>query len=130
MSQTDVDVVERFFKAFGAGDLETVIGLLSPDIVVNEGAGLPYGGDHVGVPGFQGLVGKIFQNFEMTLENAEVLDGGRFAVAKLDLAFKSLVSGRVVKMPAVELYTVTDGLVSHIDVYYKDSKAIHDLVAG
>lgn len=90
MSQADVDVVERFFKAFGAGDLETVVGLLSPDIVVNEGEGLPYGGDHVGVPGFQGLVGKIFQDFEMTLGKAEVSDGGPF----------------------------------------KDTKAIHDLVAG
>ena len=51
MSQADVDVTEQFLKAFAAGDVETVFGLIGPDCVVDEGHGLPYAGEYSGPPG-------------------------------------------------------------------------------
>lgn len=130
MSQADVAVAEQFLKAFSAGDVETVFSLAHPNIVIHEGEGLPYAGDHVGLEGFQGLLGQVMTPFEMSLDSYEVSDGGSCAVAKLLMSFTSRASGRTIKMPGVELYTVTDGQVSDIDVYYKSTQAIADLAAG
>lgn len=131
MTQIEVAVVEQFLKAFQAGDVEGVFALVHPDIVVNEAEGLPYPGDHVGIAGMQGLVGQIMTLFDMSLESYEVVgSGGSVAVAKLLMKFTNRTSGRTVMMPGVELYRTTDGKVSGIDVFYKDSKAIADLVDG
>jgi ketosteroid isomerase-like protein len=130
MSQADADVVTKFLNAFTTGQLETATSLLHRDIVISEAEGLPYPGDHVGLAGFQNLLGKMFEPFEMTVHDFEVTDAGSIVVVKLLMEFKSRASGRTVAMPSVELYTVSDGLVSKIDVYYKDSKAIADLVSG
>ena len=51
MSQVDIGVVERFLKAFQAGDIEAAFGLLHPEIVIHEGEGLPYAGEFVGHEG-------------------------------------------------------------------------------
>ena len=130
MSQADVDVTEQFLKAFAAGDIETVFAMLDPEVVVHEGAGLPYAGEYVGPAGLQDLVGKIMTPFEMTLDSYQVSDGGDCAVARLQMTFTNRTSGRVVKMPGVELYNTADGKVSKVDVYYKSTTEIAELLNG
>jgi hypothetical protein len=49
---------------------------------------------------------------------------------KLAMAFKSRKSGRELPMPGVELYSTRDGLVSKIDVFYKDTTSVANLVDG
>jgi len=129
VSQTDVDITEQFLKAFAAGDVETVFGFIHPDCVVVEGHGLPYAGEFVGPAGLQDLVGKIMTPMEMTLDSFAVSDGGDCAVARVELTFTSRSSGRVLKMPSIELYETTDGKVSKIDVFYKSTQAIAELAA-
>ena len=129
MSQADVDVTEQFLKAFAAGDIEAVFGAIHPDCVIDEGHGLPYAGEFVGPAGLQDLVGKIMTPMEMTLDTFAVSDGGDCAVARVGLTFTSRSSGRVLKMPSIELYETTDGKVSKIDVYYKSTQAIAELAA-
>jgi ketosteroid isomerase-like protein len=130
MSQVDFAVVERFLKAFQAGDVEAAFALLHPEVVIHEGESLPYPGDFVGHAGLQNLLGKMFENLEMRLEGFELLDAGSCAVAKLQMVFKSRKSGRELPMPGVEIYSTKDGLVSDIDVYYKDTTAVSELVNG
>jgi uncharacterized protein len=130
MSQADVDVTEQFLKAFAGGDIEGVFALLHPEVVIHEGAGLPYAGEYVGAAGLQDLVGKIMTPMEMTLDSYQVSDGGDCAISRLEMTFTSRASGKVVKMPGVEIYNTTDGKVSKIDVYYKSTSEIADLVNG
>jgi ketosteroid isomerase-like protein len=130
VSQADVDVTEQFLKAFAAGDIETVFAMLDPEVVVHEGAGLPYAGEYVGPAGLQDLVGKIMTPFEMTLDSYQVSDGGDCAVARLQMTFTNRTSGRVVRMPGVEIYNTADGKVSKIDVFYKSTTEIAELLNG
>ena len=58
MSQVDVDVVDRFLKAFQAGDIETAFSLLHPEVVIHEGDGLPYAGQVRGPRGPAELAGQ------------------------------------------------------------------------
>ena len=130
MSQADVDVVDRFLKAFQAGDIETAFSLLHPELVVHEGDGLPHAGEFVGPAGLQTLLGKMFEDLEMRLEGYEIIGAGSSVAAKLAMVFKSRKSGRELPMPGVELYSTKDGLVSKIDVYYKSTTSVADLVNG
>lgn len=130
VSQADVDVVEQFLKAFAAGDVGGVFGLIAPDLVVSEGHGLPYAGEYTGPAGLEQLIGKIMTPFEMTLDSYQVSDGGDCAVARLMMSFTNRESGRVVKMPGVELYSTADGKVTKIDVYYKSTTEIAELLNG
>ena len=131
MSQADLDVVERFLKAFQAGDIETAFSLLHPEVVIDEGEGLPYPGQFVGHQGLQTLLGQMFEHLEMRLDGYEIIAAGSSSVAvKLAMVFKSRKSGRELPMPGVELYSTKDGLVSKIDVFYKDTTSVADLVNG
>ena len=129
MSQADVDVVEQFLKAFQAGDVETVFGLIHPDCEIDEGYGLPYAGVYTGPAGLQELVGKIMTPLEMVVDDYAVSDGGDCAVARLRMSFTSRSSGRTLAMTGVEIYNTKDGKVSGIDVYYKSTHAMAE-VAG
>lgn len=130
MSQVDIAVVERFLKAFEGGDVETAFSLLHPEVVVHEGDSLPYPGEFVGHAGLQSLLGKMMEHLEMRVDGFELLDAGSCAVAKLQMTFTSRKSGRQLPMAGVELYSTMDGLISGIDVYYKDTKSVADLVNG
>jgi len=130
VSQTDVDVVESVLNAFNAGDLEAAFGHIHPDFVLNEVAGLPYGGDWVGLEGFQKLLGAIFTPFEMGVDEYTVSDAGSCVMVKLLMTFTARSSGQAVKMPGVELYTIKDGKIAYLDVFYKDTKTIADLATS
>jgi ketosteroid isomerase-like protein len=129
VSQADVDITQQFLKAFSSGDIEGVFALVHPEMVVDEGAGLPYEGSYVGPEGLQDLVGKIMTRAEMVVDSFDVSDGGDCAIARLLLTFTARGSGRVVKMPSVELYETEDGKVSKIDVFYKSTHTMADLYA-
>ena len=55
--------------------------------------------------------------------------GDDAVAARLRLTFASRVSGRSVQMGLVEIYTVRDGLIVELDVYYKDPAAVTALLA-
>lgn len=129
MSQADVDITQQFLKAFAAGDVDTVFGMVHPDCVCDEGHGLPYAGEYVGPAGLGDLVGKIMTPMEMVVDDFTVSDGGDCAVARITLTFTSRSSGRALTIPSVELYETTDGKVSKIDIYYKSTQAIAELAA-
>jgi ketosteroid isomerase-like protein len=45
------------------------------------------------------------------------------------LTFTARASGKGVEMALVEVYTVRDGLIVELDVYYKDPSAVAALLA-
>ncbi len=93
MSQADVDVVQNFLNAFTGGDVETVFGKLThPDIVIKEADSLPYGGDNKGIAGFQGLLGKMMESMELTVDSYEVNDAGSRVMVTLVMTFTSRTS--------------------------------------
>ena len=130
MSQEQVTIVQRFLDGFVAGDLETCVGLVHPEMVLNEGDSLPYPGDHHGRDGFQALVATMLGHFEVKLVDVQLLDAGSCVVGKILIEFTSRISGRTLAMPVVEFYDIRDGMLHRVDVYYKDAKAIADLAAG
>lgn len=130
MSSANVAVIEQMISAFTKHDIDKALSCLHKDVVLNEADSLPYGGDFVGHAGFKSFLAKLSAVFDIEVNKAEVVDAGPKVLVRADITVKSRANGRSVSMPIVELYSVIDGQVRHIDVYYKDAKAMSDLLAA
>jgi hypothetical protein len=132
MSQANVDVVRRFEDAFVRGDLDEVLSLLTEDVVVHEAASLPYAGEHRGHDGFLRLADAFNRVWEMTSElDLTFLDTGTDRVVVLvayDVVARA--TGRPFRLDHVEIYTVRDGRIADLDIYYKDTAAMVDITGG
>ncbi|MGO9505962.1 MAG: nuclear transport factor 2 family protein [Mycobacterium sp.] len=123
--------VERFMKAIVEERLDDARGLLHDDFVAYEAGGLPYSGEYRGPQGFFDLLVKMTEGLEFTLGPAPqcLLEGDSVAV-RSRVTFTARASGKSVEMKLVEVYTVRDGLIAELDVYYQDPAAVAALLSG
>lgn len=123
--------VETFLGDVKAGNLEGALALLDPGVVVDEPASLPFGGLHHGPDGFVGgLITVLVRMADFTVERFAVLDAGDTAVARLDVCFSDRASGRTLSTRLTEIYEVREGLITSIDVFYKDTKEFLEFFAS
>jgi ketosteroid isomerase-like protein len=132
MSSENLTVVEQFERAFVRGDMDEVLALLDEDIVVHEAASLPYGGDHHGHDGFLTLAETFNGVWEMTSPlDLTFLDAGDTTVVVLvryDVVARA--TGRPLTLDHVEIYTVRDGRIADLEVYYRDTAAMLEATGG
>lgn len=131
MTESRLDIVQRFSTAVRERDFDAMGRLLHEDFVVREAGGLPYSGDYRGLGGFRTLLEKM--NDVMTLDpgpfTSEPL--GESAVAlRFSLTFTARASGNSVEMDLVEIYTLAGDKIIELDVYYKDPSAVTALLGG
>jgi ketosteroid isomerase-like protein len=60
----------------------------------------------------------------------QVHDAGDVVVAEMRASLRSKQTGLTLDTSIVELYRFTEGQISGIDVYYKDTLAVAELGAG
>lgn len=126
----DAAVVRKFFAALADNDAETALGSFHENTVIHEPANLPYGGDYEGREGFGRLLASITELFEFAIHGWDIRETGDEAVGVLEATFTSRVTGRSLRMPVVELYKFTDGLISDVVVFPQDTAAIIELTKG
>ena len=103
--------------------------LLHDDFVVYEAGGVPYSGEYHGPDGFFELYGKMKKAMELTPgKTVQYLLADDAVAIRGRLTFTSRASGKSVEMSLVEIYTVRDGLIVELDVYYKDPSAVTALL--
>lgn len=127
MSGEDVAVVKQFTDGLRSGDIKRCMGLLHPDNEFLEADNLPFGGDYMGTDGFIRMLKDVSRELDVQLDEPRLNDAGPFVVVQLHGRFTSKVTGKTVEMDVVDLYTIRDGKVAQVDVFYKDTRAIHEL---
>ncbi len=122
-------VVERFVVAFGEGRLRDALDLLHDDFVVHAAGDVPYSGDYVGAEGFTDLITTMMEMLELTPspDMQYLVDGDSVAIY-YRLTFTARGSGKSVEMGVAEVFTVRDGLITELDVYYKNPSAVTALL--
>ena len=124
-------IVRRFMSATGAEGRPERRRLLHEDFVVSSAGGLPFSGDYHGPQGFFDLIWKMNEVLDLTPGPITLNPLGQDAVvASFRLTFTARSSGKHVEMDLVEIYTISDGLIVKLDVYYKDPSAVAALIAG
>jgi uncharacterized protein len=122
-------IVERFMNAIVEERLDDARGLLHDEFVAYEAGGVPYSGEYHGPQGFFDLLAKMTEGMDFTLGPApQCLLAGASVAVRSRVTFTSRASGSSVEMRLVEVYTVRDGLIAELDVYYKDPSAVAALL--
>jgi ketosteroid isomerase-like protein len=130
MTAAEIDVLGRFLTAVLGGDSATLKELVSPECVVHEPADLPYGGDYVGVDGLLEMFGAVTRDLDFSVTGRPELlpvGDGRVLV-RMIASFVHRTSARTASFPIAEIYTVRDGQIVDIDVFYKEPGAIRALL--
>jgi uncharacterized protein len=123
--------VDRFVHALVEQRLDDARRLLHDELVVYEPGGLPFSGEYRGPQGFFELLGKISETLGLTLDPAiQYLLTKDTVAMRTRMKFTSRGSGRSAEVGLEEIYTVRDGLIAELDVYYKDPSAVAALIAA
>jgi ketosteroid isomerase-like protein len=121
--------VSRFMTALSVGKLDEARSLLRDDFVVYEAGGLPYSGEYHGPDGFFELFTKMTEAMVLAPgPTIEYLLAGDTVATRYRLRFTARVSGKSVELSLVEVYTVRDGRIAALDVYYKNPSAVAALL--
>lgn len=99
--------------------------VLTEDFVIVEPDSLPYGGSHHGAAGYGALMKKIGALFELAFEPEglhAVCDN--MVMLRMNVTFVSRSTGRKVRLPVVELFTLRAGRIARGEVFLFDTAAL------
>ena len=130
MAQSNVETMHEIYGAFAKGDVPTVLGAFSPDIVWTEfdAPGSPIGGDHHGPNGVvQGVFMPLMEHFEeVSVMPDEVLSAGNDKVLALGrFKAKAKATGKSFDTPFAHVATFSDGKITKMQIF-EDSGSIVD----
>jgi ketosteroid isomerase-like protein len=123
-------LIVKFVGAFGEQRFDDAQSLLHDEFVAHAAGEVPYRGDYRGSAGFLELITKMSGALEVTptSEMQFIADGDK-VVLHYRLTFTGRVSRRSAEMSMSEVFTVRDGLIVELDVFYKNPSAVRALLA-
>lgn len=120
------ELVSSFLDAL-ASDLDAACGLLADDVVVDEANSLVFGGERTGIDGFRSMIADLMGAYRVRLGDHVVRDAGDVVLVTLTARLESRRTGQAGEMTVVDIYTVENGRIARIDVFYKDTHAVVEI---
>ena len=136
MSHENIETTRRLFTAVEERDVAGVLAAYDPEIVIRDAASLPYGGIHLGLQGAKQHVERAAQTWNHLQPeaarkmNGVFLDAGDYVVVLWRLKGLEASSGRTLDSPVVSVYKMRDGKIIESQMFYSDTVAIAQFLAG
>ena len=124
MSNATRELIQRYYEAFNAQDMETFLSLLTDDVVhdINQG------GRETGKQAFAAFMERMNRNYKEQLVDLVIMtdpEGGR-AAAEITVLGTYLATdeglpeaqGQTYRLPAGAFFEIRDGKVARISNYY------------
>jgi uncharacterized protein len=124
--------VVNFVNAIVDQRLDDARTLLHDEFVIHAAGGVPYSGEYHGPEGLFQLLAKIFELLEPTLGPIQYLvdNDQEKVVLYYRPTFTARASGESVEMSVTEVFSVRDGLIAEVDVFYKNPSAVAALLTA
>lgn len=124
----NIETIRDFYAAFCDGDFTRMNAILSPELILYEAKGLPYGGTYRGHEGFRDVMSKLLDHFD----GVRPVDLKIAAVDDLVMAYMTLMgtarsTGRKLEMPLCEVWTFRDGQILEGRLLYFDTHAVRQI---
>ena len=124
MNQDTINLVEQYYAAFNAGDMDTFLSLLTDDVIhdVNQGE------RQVGKAAFEQFMACMNNNYKEQLVDMVIMatSDGKHAAAEFVVLGEYLktdeglpeAEGQIYKLPAGAFFEIKDNKVARISNYY------------
>ena len=122
-----LEVIERLYRAFAERDLETVLALTSPDIVIEQDPALPWGGTHHGHDGLGRFVLALLGSIDSQVTVQAMFAAGDQVVQYGRTAGIVRANGQRFDIPECHVWTVRDGVATSAS-YFIDSAAMLEVL--
>ena len=124
MAHPNEELVRLGYKAFTAGDMDTLADIMSPDVVHTVPGNNQISGEHKGRDAVFAMYGKLAEltdgNLEVELEDVKV-DGDNRVVATHHNSGER--GGKTLDTHSTLDFTIDDGKITRIDESYDDQAA-------
>jgi ketosteroid isomerase-like protein len=123
-------VIQFFYDAMRSMDPGALAASFHDDVVVIEPPSLPYGGTTTSREEFfQKVAGYTDQRSTFQLVSSEVLGDGDRLAGHFTATFTAHGSGETFLLDQTELYEVTDGAISKVEVFQHDTPGLIEFFA-
>jgi uncharacterized protein len=116
--------VDELARRFRARDFAGALELFSPSVRIQQPASLPHGGWHDGREAVDAMGATFRRYWDRTIDAPHVLVCDESLVMVTTQTWTAKTTGRSATVDVVELFTITDGLVSEIRVFQQDTHAL------
>jgi ketosteroid isomerase-like protein len=116
----EVEVVNKMFQAFGAGNIEALKLTLSDSTVWNYNGSklIPYSGTYKGKEEVVEFIGNIVSNVDiLDFKVEQIISNGKTVVVLGSEKQKVKKNGNILEQKWVQVYTVEDGLISKMEEF-------------
>jgi ketosteroid isomerase-like protein len=101
---------------------------VAEDFEATEPASLPYGGTYRGRDGLLDMLRTVNKWVRLDIKDTRLREAGDRIVAQIEVDVVSRASGAVCPTRVVELYTVSDGSIRKLEIFYLDTVAVANLL--
>ncbi len=115
--QSNLQIIQDLYDAFGRRDIPKVFGLLSADVEIVQSEELPWGGRYEGHDGAKQFFGKLGSTINSTLEIERLLDSGDEVVAIGWTKGTVNANGASYRVPIAHVWKIRDGLVEQVQFF-------------
>ncbi|MDQ3819098.1 MAG: nuclear transport factor 2 family protein [Acidobacteriota bacterium] len=109
MSKKSVEIIAELYEALSRRDLQTIMALIDPEIVVSQTRQLPWGGEYLGFEGVQKFFTELFRHVESQLAVEEFVDAGDRVIVIGWTRGQVRATGATFNVRAVHVWTVKGG---------------------
>lgn len=111
MSQANVELIRRGYRAFGEGDVETVLEVLHPELEAHDHGAVPdVATTHHGIEEFFGLIASVNEGFsDFNYAAEEFVDCCDIVLVKVRRTARGAASGAVVDEVQWHVWDIRDG---------------------
>jgi ketosteroid isomerase-like protein len=125
LAESDVAVVRAFYEAAARKDVDAILDLLDPEVVLRAPESLPWGGTFHGHDGVQEFFGKLAEEpVENRREVQEYLDTSDRIIVQLRLFGRAKGGDTETEVPEVHVWTVRNGKIVDLEAIFDTATAL------
>ena len=135
MAAENLDTLRRFYAAesaylaAGGGDFGPIAATLDPQVVIQQPASLPYGGEWRGHAGFEAWMRAFAQQWAaMDVTGSELLTSGDVVVSRSHVHATHRPTGRRLDWPLLQHFRFRGGRILELWPFYWDTATLVSLM--